>query len=262
MMLALTSFLPPIISSRPVGLETDQGPPLLLPSRSITCRCNHFAGTHWAPKVVPFLAVDDNQRNGLCVCAVRPWKRSVELKGAELAAATVAPAVAQLRRARTEGRTLVWRPTRSILTLRQVRRKRTSWEKPLRVLIARRRPTSRSWCSFLAKVHGQSVLRHGQSSARNPRFQRTHGGRARTGHGLDSSIFGISPFGLRASSRVRPTRKERRLDDRGRSEKGTGPRGTSRSACHCSPVATVVQRPLPGPARSRYDQGIHLRTHL
>jgi hypothetical protein len=59
MMLALTSFLPPIISSRPVGLETDQGPPLLLPSRSITCRCNHFAGTHWAPKVVPFLAVDD-----------------------------------------------------------------------------------------------------------------------------------------------------------------------------------------------------------
>jgi hypothetical protein len=123
------------------------------------------------------------QRNGLCVCAVRPWKRSVELKGAELAAATVAPAVAQLRRARTEGRTLVWRPTRSILTLRQVRRKRTSWEKPLRVLIARRRPTSRSWCSFLAKVHGQSVLRHGQSSARNPRFQRTHGGRARTGHG-------------------------------------------------------------------------------
>ena len=46
MKLALTSFLPPNISSRPLGLETDQGPPLLLPSRSITSRCNHFAGTH------------------------------------------------------------------------------------------------------------------------------------------------------------------------------------------------------------------------
>ena len=117
----------------------------------------------------------------------------------------------------------MWRPTRSILTFRQVRRKRTSWEKPLRVLIARRKPTSRSWCSFLAKVHGQSVLRHGQSFARNSRFQRTLGGSARTGHGLHLSRFGMTPFGLRASSRVRPTRKERRLDDRGRSEKGIGP---------------------------------------
>jgi hypothetical protein len=60
------------------------------------------------------------QRNGLCVCAVRPWKRSVELKRAEVAAATVAPAVAQLRRAHMEGRTLVWRPNRSILMFRQV----------------------------------------------------------------------------------------------------------------------------------------------
>src|SRR3954452_8764877 len=77
--------------------------------------------------------------------------------------------------------------------------------------------------SFLAKVHGQSILRHGQSFARNSRFQRTLGDSARTGHGLNLSIFGISPLGLRASSRVRPTRKERRLDDRGRSEKGIGP---------------------------------------
>src|SRR5206468_10844605 len=37
--------------------------------------------------------------------------------------------------------------------------------------------------SFLAKVHGPSVLRHGQSFARNSRFQRTLGGRARTGQG-------------------------------------------------------------------------------
>jgi hypothetical protein len=99
-----------------------------------------------------------------------------------------------LREARTEGRTLVWRPTRSILTFRQVRRKRTSWEKPLRVLIARRRPTSRSWCSFLAKVDGQSVLRHGQSFARNSRFQRTLGGSARTGYLLFLLIIGLSPF--------------------------------------------------------------------
>ena len=40
--------------------------------------------------------------------------------------------------------------------------------------------------SFLAKVHGQSVLRHGQSFARNSRFQRTLGGSARTGHGLQT----------------------------------------------------------------------------
>src|SRR5947209_724848 len=46
------------------------------------------------------------------------------------------------------------------------------------------------------------------------------------------SRFGISPFGLRASSRVRPTRKERRLDNRGRSEKRIGPRGPSRSALY------------------------------
>src|SRR4051794_28460343 len=77
--------------------------------------------------------------------------------------------------------------------------------------------------SFLAKVHGQSVLRHGQSFARNSRFQRTLGGRARTGHGLHLSIFGTTAFGLRASSRVRPTRKERRVDDRGRAEKSIGP---------------------------------------
>jgi hypothetical protein len=40
--------------------------------------------------------------------------------------------------------------------------------------------------SFLAKVHGQSVIHHGQSFARNSRFQRTLGGSARTGHGLQT----------------------------------------------------------------------------
>jgi hypothetical protein len=40
--------------------------------------------------------------------------------------------------------------------------------------------------SFLAKVHGQSVLRHGQSFARHSRFQRTLGERARIGHGLQT----------------------------------------------------------------------------
>ena len=37
------------------------------------------------------------QRSRLCVSDVRPWKGSVELKGAELAAATVPPAVAHAR---------------------------------------------------------------------------------------------------------------------------------------------------------------------
>jgi hypothetical protein len=54
--------------------------------------------------------------------------------------------------------------------------------------------------SFLAKVHGQSALCHGQSFARNSRFPRTLGGRERAGHGLDVPILGISAFGLRASS--------------------------------------------------------------
>ena len=45
------------------------------------------------------------QRNRLCVCDVRPWKGIVELKGAEVAAATVAPAVARTceRRVRKAG---------------------------------------------------------------------------------------------------------------------------------------------------------------
>ena len=38
------------------------------------------------------------QRSRLCVSDVRPWKGSVELKRAELAAATVAPAVARSAR--------------------------------------------------------------------------------------------------------------------------------------------------------------------
>jgi hypothetical protein len=88
-------------------------------------------------------------------------------------------------------------------------------------------------------VHGQSVLRHGQSFARNSRFQRTLGGSARTGHGFHLSMFRTSPLGLRANSRVRPTRKERRLDDRRRSEQGIGPRGPSRSACPCSPCSRL-----------------------
>jgi hypothetical protein len=92
--------------------------------------------------------------------------------------------------------------------------------------------------SFLAKVHGQSVIRHGESFARNSRFQRTLGASARSGHGFHLSRFGMSPFGLRASSRVRPARKQRRLDDSWRSGKGIGPRGPSRSACPCSPFIT------------------------
>ena len=38
------------------------------------------------------------QRSRLCVCDVRPWKGIVELKGAEVAAATVPPAVAHSAR--------------------------------------------------------------------------------------------------------------------------------------------------------------------
>jgi hypothetical protein len=40
--------------------------------------------------------------------------------------------------------------------------------------------------SFLAKVHGQSVIGHGQSLATNSGFQRPLGGGARTGHGLQT----------------------------------------------------------------------------
>ena len=47
---------------------------------------------------------------------------------------------------------------------------------------------------FLAKVHGQPVLRHGQSFTRNSRFQRTLGGSARTGQGLHLLRFGMSPY--------------------------------------------------------------------
>jgi hypothetical protein len=50
--------------------------------------------------------------------------------------------------------------------------------------------------SVLAKVYGQSVLRHGQSFARNSRFQRTLGRNARAGHGSHLSIIRISPLGL------------------------------------------------------------------
>src|SRR4051812_12778925 len=50
--------------------------------------------------------------------------------------------------------------------------------------------------SCLTKVHGQSDLRHGQSFARNSRFQRTLGGSARTGHLLHLSIFSTSPIRL------------------------------------------------------------------
>src|SRR3954452_10851630 len=51
--------------------------------------------------------------------------------------------------------------------------------------------------SFLAKEHGQSVLRHGQSFARNSRFQRTLGASARTGRLLlFLSTFGMPPCGF------------------------------------------------------------------
>jgi hypothetical protein len=49
--------------------------------------------------------------------------------------------------------------------------------------------------SFLAKVHGQSVIRHGQSFASDFRFQRTLGASARARHGFHLSIFVTSPFG-------------------------------------------------------------------
>jgi hypothetical protein len=91
--------------------------------------------------------------------------------------------------------------------------------------------------SFLAKVQGQSVLRHGQSFARNSRFRRTLGGSARTGHDLDVSILGISAFGLRASSGSDQPGRNSDWMIGGRYEKGIGPRGTSRSACPCSPLA-------------------------
>src|SRR3954447_19844755 len=61
----------------------------------------------------------------------------------------------------------------------------------------------------------QSFIRHGQSFARNSRFQRTFGGSARTDHGFHLEVFGITSFGLRASSKVGPTRQERRPDERG-----------------------------------------------
>jgi len=57
--IALTSCFPPYIPSHPPGLETEQGPPLSLPSRSIASRRNRSAGPHWSPKVVPFLTVND-----------------------------------------------------------------------------------------------------------------------------------------------------------------------------------------------------------
>ena len=47
--------------------------------------------------------------------------------------------------------------------------------------------------SFLAKVHGQSFLRHGQSFARNSRFQRMLGGSARTGHGFHLETVATIP---------------------------------------------------------------------
>ena len=52
------------------------------------------------------------RRSRLCVYDVRPWKGIVELKGAEVAAATVPPAVAPTAKGATEGRTLVLRNAR------------------------------------------------------------------------------------------------------------------------------------------------------
>jgi hypothetical protein len=49
--------------------------------------------------------------------------------------------------------------------------------------------------SVLAKVHGRSVIRHGQSFARNSRFQSTLGGSAGTGHGFHLSEHSVTcPF--------------------------------------------------------------------
>jgi hypothetical protein len=50
--------------------------------------------------------------------------------------------------------------------------------------------------SFLAKVHGQSVLRHGQSFARNSQFQRTLGASTRTGRLLLLPIVWYAPVRL------------------------------------------------------------------
>jgi hypothetical protein len=47
----------------------------------------------------------------------------------------------------------MWRPTRSILTFGRLRRKRTSGGKPLRMLIATRKPASQSFGVDLADLH-------------------------------------------------------------------------------------------------------------
>src|SRR4051812_35730 len=65
--------------------------------------------------------------------------------------------------------------------------------------------------SSLAKEHGQSVLCHGQSCARNSRFQRTLGGSARTGHGLHWSIFGMVRHEVVDVAVLRPRRGRQHL---------------------------------------------------
>ena len=127
-----------------------------------------------------------NPRSRLWVCDVRLSKGIVELKRAEVAAATIPPAVVPTAKGACRRPDLRVEVDAIDLAFGRAFRKRTSSGKPLRMLIARPKPASKSSCSFLAKVHGQSVLRHGQSFARNSQFQRTLGGSARTGHGLQT----------------------------------------------------------------------------
>ena len=79
--------------------------------------------------------------------------------------------------------------------------------------------------SFAMASHSPGILNSRESL----------GSSARTGHLSHLLTFGMSAFGLRASSRVGPTRQERRRDEKGRSGKGIGPRGPSRGARPCSP---------------------------
>ena len=169
-----------------------------------------------------------SRRNRLCVCDVRPWKGIVELKGAEVAAATVAP-TAKGAYGRPDPRVEadsidfdVWAGSKET----DLRRKAAE-------------NAHRQAQAGVAKFPVRSWRRCMVSQS----------------FAMASPSPGILDSRERSATVQGPAMAyKRRLDDRGRSEKGIGPRGPSRSGCPCSPVATVVQRSLPVPARSRYDQ--------
>jgi hypothetical protein len=158
------------------------------------------------------------------------------------------------RKARTEARPLVWRQTRSILAFSAGSKESDLVGKAAES--AHRQPQADvvELVFILGRcMVSQSLAMASPSPVILDSRERSAAMQGQT-MAKDLSMLGMTPLGLRASSRVRPTRQERRPDDRGRSGKGIGPRGPWRSAWHCSPVATVVQRPLPAPPRSRYDQ--------